>query len=289
MEMLLSILALLLGMTGFGDDPGSGGVKTRDGSGVTIPLPPPDRARPIALPPISGARDPKRPLVVIDPGHGGGDPGAVSPFGNREKDVTLAIARAVHADLAASARVRVALTRADDRHISLPERYEVARRLGADLFISIHADAAPRNDGARGATIYTLSEVASDREAALLAARENGAQAIGGADFSRDRGVNRILIDLAQREAMGASADFARLLYREASPDFAFQPDYHRFASLIVLKAPDIPSVLFESGYLTNREDEAFIRSEDGRRRIAAGMRKAIETHFAVRALAASR
>ena len=237
-----------------------------------------------ALPTVSGARGSNRPIVVIDPGHGGPDPGATSPIdGIREKNVTLAIARAIRDELAASGRVRVALTRDDDSLIDLRERYEIARQLGAALFISIHADAAPHNDDAQGATIYTLSEVASDREAALLAARENAAGVIGGADLGADPGVNRILIDLAQRESMAQSADFARLLRREASPLVPFRQDYHRFASLIVLKAPDIPSILFEAGYLTNMKDVAYIESPEGRARIAAGMRRAIETHFARR------
>ena len=243
---------------------------------------PPGDAMP--LPPVEGSRNPARPLVVIDAGHGGRDPGAASPFGGPpEKAVTLAIAGAIRDALVRSGRVRVALTRADDRYIDLRDRYGIARRLGADLFISVHADASPTNDAAHGATIYTLSEGASDREAALLAARENAAGLIGGARMSPDQTVNHILIDLAQRESMNVSADFARLLYREGQAYFPFRPDYHRFASLIVLKAPDIPSVLFESGYITNRQDSAYINSEDGRRGIADGMRRAIEAHFARR------
>lgn len=238
----------------------------------------------VPLPPVEGSRNPARPLVVIDAGHGGRDPGAASPFdGTREKEVTLALARAIRDDLVASGRVRVALTRADDRFLVLRDRYEIARRLGADLFVSIHADAAPSNDRAHGATIYTLSEVASDREAALLAARENQADLIGGAKMSDTPEVNHILIDLAQRESMNVAADFARLLHREGQAHFPFRPQYHRFASLIVLKAPDIPSILFESGYLTNRQDAAYISSEEGRRGIAQGMRRAIEAHFARR------
>lgn len=242
------------------------------------------------LPAIAGSRDPSRPLIVIDPGHGGHDPGAASPHGGRqEKHVTLALARAIRDALAASGRVRVALTRDDDRYLLLRDRYEVARRMKADLFISVHADAAPHNDNARGATIYTLSEVASDREAALLAAEENKSDLIGAALDRRDASVNRILIDLAQRRSMDVSADFARLLKREASDYFPFRPDYHRFASLIVLKAPDVPSILFESGYLTNAEDSAYIQSDEGRRRIATGMRRAIEAHFARRIVASRR
>lgn len=226
-----------------------------------------------------------RPLVVIDAGHGGRDPGATSPFGGRrEKNITLDLAKAIRDELLAGGRVRVALTRDDDRYLVHRDRYEVARRLGARLFISVHADAAPANDFARGATIYTLSEVASDRQAALLAAQENRSDIIAGVELDdQDAGVNRILIDLAQRESMQASAEFARLLRREASAFFPFRPDYHRFASLLVLKAPDIPSILFESGYLTNADDAAYIQSAEGRQQIATGMRRAIEAHFARR------
>jgi N-acetylmuramoyl-L-alanine amidase len=256
-----------------------------DGNGVTI-----DLARAGApgggapLPRIFGARDASRPLVVLDAGHGGKDPGARSPFNGRpEKDVTLAIARAIGEALAGSGKVRVALTREDDRFLVLTDRYEIARRLGADLFISIHADAAPNSDNARGATIYTLSEVASDRQAALLAAEQNASQRLGDAQLSGNGNVDRILIDLAQRESMDVSARFAALLKREGSAYFPFRPDYHRFASLVVLKAPDVPSILFETGYLTNATDAAYIESAQGRTQIAQGMRSAIETYFATR------
>jgi N-acetylmuramoyl-L-alanine amidase len=276
MEVLLALLIALaaLAMPAGGDAPRS--------DGVAIAL---DRSDPRpGLPRIAGATDPARPLVVIDPGHGGRDPGATSPFGaKREKDVTLAIATAIRDSLAYSGRVRVAMTREDDRYLVLKDRYEIARKMRADLFISIHADAAPSNDGARGATIYTLSEVASDREAALLAEQQNRSDRIAGTALSGDAGVDRILIDLAQRESMNVSADFAGLLKREASAYFPFRPDYHRFASLVVLKAPDVPSILFETGYLTNAVDTAYIDSPEGRRQIALGMKSAIETHFARR------
>jgi N-acetylmuramoyl-L-alanine amidase len=282
MEYVLILAALLLGLHMPGpqarDEPGS----------VTIPLDP--AAGGGALPTVVGARGADRPLVVLDAGHGGKDPGAISPFGaRREKDVTLAIARAIRDELAASGRVRVALTRDGDSFLVLRDRYEVARRLGADLFISIHADASPSNDAARGATIYTLSEVASDREAALLAQQQNASDRLAGAQLSEDQSVNRILIDLAQRESMNVSADFAGLLRREAEPFFPFRPDYHRFASLVVLKAPDVPSILFETGYLTNAVDTAYIESPEGRKQIAQGMRRAIETHFARRLIETAR
>jgi N-acetylmuramoyl-L-alanine amidase len=280
MEFVLLLAALLFGL------PGAGALPADEPGSVTIPLDAAGGGG--ALPRIFGARGADRPLVVLDAGHGGKDPGATSPFGGRrEKDVTLAIARAIRDELAASGRVRVALTREDDRFLVLRDRYEVARRLGADLFVSIHADASPSNDAARGATIYTLSEVASDKEAALLAQQQNAADRLGGAPLSQDAGVNRILIDLAQRESMNVSADFAGLLRREASPFFPFRPDFHRFASLIVLKAPDVPSILFETGYLTNAVDTNYIESPEGQKQIALGMRRAIETHFARRLIGA--
>ncbi|HEX8216750.1 MAG TPA: N-acetylmuramoyl-L-alanine amidase [Allosphingosinicella sp.] len=271
-----------------------GNSRTRGGAdssgGVTIPIESDAAAGgDLPLPRPTPARTAGAPLVVIDPGHGGRDPGASSPHGGLlEKNVTLALAGRIRDSLAATGRVRVALTRDDDRYLVLQDRYEIARRLDADLFVSIHADAAPHNDGARGATIYTLSEVASDRHAATLAQRENDADLIGGVRLSSDPNVNVVLIDLAQRESMDVSADFARILYREAAPIFPFRPEWHRFASLVVLKAPDIPSILFESGYLTNAVDVAYIHSSQGQSQIAEGMRRAIEAHFARRALARS-
>ena len=246
---------------------------------MTVSLPPATTDRIYGAPGAAG-----RPIVVLDAGHGGRDPGATAVSGEAtEKELTLAFARELRDKLVERGRVRVAMTRDDDRFLVLRDRYEAARRLGADLFISIHADASPTNDAARGATIYTLSEVASDREAALLAQQQNEADRIGGAPLSEDAGINRILIDLAQRESMDVSADFATLLRREAEPFFPFRPDFHRFASLIVLKAPDVPSILFETGYLTNPVDASYIESAEGQKKIALGLRRAIEVHFARR------
>jgi N-acetylmuramoyl-L-alanine amidase len=281
MSLVAVFLSLVLNFAPAFGPPEEAGQKSESG-GVTIDLSA-DRSGDLELPPVVGPSD--RPLVVIDPGHGGHDPGAISPFGaRREEEVTLNLSRAIRDELLAGRRTRVALTRNDDRYLVHRDRYEVARRLGAELFISVHADAAPANDFARGATIYTLSEVASDRQAALLAAQENRSGLINGVELDdRDAGVSRILIDLSQRESMEASAEFAQLLRREASAFFPFRPDYHRFASLLVLKAPDIPSILFESGYLTNAQDAAYIQSPEGRQQIATGMRRAIEAHFARR------
>lgn len=251
--------------------------------GITVPIPP--VAGGVALPPVQGPQDASRPLVVIDAGHGGHDPGAISrEDGIREKDITLAIAQAIRDRLLEAGRFRVALTRDDDRFLVLQERYGMARKLNADLFISVHADSAD-NEEAKGATVYTLSETASDREAARLAARENKADIINGVNLGAQSGdVSSILIDLTQRETMNVSANFARLLQREASPLMPFRSTYHRYASLMVLKATDTPSVLFETGYLSNAEDIAFLTSRQGRDRIARGVARAVEVHFARRA-----
>jgi N-acetylmuramoyl-L-alanine amidase len=245
---------------------------------VSVPVPPASKTLP--LPRIDG--DPGRPLVVIDAGHGGFDPGAISPTsGLKEKDVTLRIAKAIRDELLKSGRVRVALTREDDRFLVLQERYGIARKLKADLFISIHCDSVGAGD-ASGASVYTLSEVASDKEAAKLAARENKADVIAGVDLGTENAdVSSILIDLTQRETMNASAAFARLLGREAEPNIPLRPGFHKFASLVVLKAPDMPSVLFETGYISNPNDAAFLDSPDGRRRIAESVERAVEVNFA--------
>ncbi len=236
----------------------------------------------VALPKISGPKDSNRPLVVIDAGHGGHDPGAISPHGSqREKNVTLAIAKAIRDRLIAGGRVRVALTRETDKFLVLEERYGIARRLEADLFISIHADAAG-NESAHGATVYTLAEVASDREAAKFAARENKSNIINGVNLGgTGKDVSSILIDLTQRETMNVSADFAKLLHREGSRQMTFRKTPHKFGSFVVLKAPDTPSVLLETGYLTNANDVAFLSSRAGRSKIANGVGSAIEAHFA--------
>jgi len=246
---------------------------------ITVPIPPP--AKGVKLPKIYGPDDPSRPLVVIDAGHGGHDPGAINrEKGYREKDLTLALAIALKDRLVAEGRVRVALTREDDRYLILQERSDIARAMGAGLFISLHADAA-ESPQAHGATIYTLSETASDREAARLAARENKADVINGINIGeQDDTVSSILIDLSQRESMERSSDFVRLLYREASPYVRFRSTWHRFASLVVLKAPDMPSILFEAGYITSARDAALLGGKPGRKKIAEGLARAIEIYF---------
>lgn len=258
-----------------------GETPTTDRYAVSVPIP--AQPRDARLPRIYGDDD-SRPLVVIDAGHGGVDPGAISPLdGRREKDVTLKIAKAIRDELVKSGRVRVALTRDDDRFLVLQERYGIARKLRADLFISIHCDSVGTGT-ASGASVYTLSEVASDKESAKLAARENKADIIAGVNLgSTTADISSILIDLTQRETMNNSASFARLLGREAQPLMPLKPNFHRMASLMVLKAPDMPSILFETGYISNPHDADFIDSTEGRHKIAQSIERAVEVHFARR------
>lgn len=252
--------------------------------GVTIPLGPPRPLGAVSLPPVQGGRSTNRPLVVIDAGHGGHDPGAPSVLeGRSEKDVTLAIAKALRDELLQSGRVRVAMTRDNDRFLVLGDRREIARRLKADLFISIHADSAPNAD-ARGASVYTLSEVASDKVAAKLAIKENRADILNGVDLGGETSeVSSILIDLTQRETMNISSSFAALLQREMADNVLMRAGYHKFANLVVLKAPDVPSVLIETGYMSNPDDARMLFSNTGQQRIAVAVRRAIEAHFARR------
>jgi N-acetylmuramoyl-L-alanine amidase len=236
------------------------------------------------LPKIYGPADARLPLVVIDAGHGGHDPGAISPHGGaREKNVTLALAIAARDELLKSGRVRVALTRDGDSFIVLQDRFAIARKMKADLFMSIHADSA-ENQTARGGSVYTLSEVASDREAQRLASRENKSDIINGVNLGgADVNVSSILIDLTQRETMNVSAGFAKLLLREAEPNMTLRGTAHKFASFIVLKAPDTPSVLFETGFISNSEDAAFLTSVAGRQSVARSVSSAVQAHFARR------
>ncbi|KQM90307.1 N-acetylmuramoyl-L-alanine amidase [Sphingomonas sp. Leaf22] len=254
--------------------------RQRATASVAVPVARPRRGLP--LPRVEGDAD--RPLVVIDAGHGGHDPGAISPHGGlREKDLTLKTARAIRDALLAGGRVRIAMTRDRDQFLVLQERYAIARRLGGSLFISVHCDSADNPD-ASGASIYTLSEVASDREAARLAARENKADILAGVDLGRQPAdISSILIDLTQRETMNESAGFARLLGREAKGVIPLKSNYHRMASLMVLKAPDLPSILFETGYLSNEGDAKRLDSVEGRKAIAKSVTQAVEIHFARR------
>jgi N-acetylmuramoyl-L-alanine amidase len=223
-----------------------------------------------------------RAVVVIDPGHGGHDPGAPAAGRGNEKEVTLAIAKAAKAAIETRARergvpVQVKLTRDTDVFIPLGGRVRLARQWGADLFISIHADSAP-NIEARGASVYTLSDVASDREAARLAAKENRADLIAGVDLrGENREVANLLIDLGMRDSMNASADFAQALQRGMEPKgVRFRSQFHRFAGFQVLRNLGVPAVLLETGYLSNAEDADYLFSRRGQQAVADGIGNAV-------------
>jgi N-acetylmuramoyl-L-alanine amidase len=242
-------------------------------SSLTVNLPPPVNDRIYSSPIAKG-----RPIVVIDAGHGGRDPGATSVSGQvHEKDLTLILAQAVRDELVKRGRVRVAMTRDDDRYLTLDDRAAVARRLNASMFVSIHIDSAA-NPLARGASVYSLSDVASDAEAAALAARENG-----NGDGGGGRGVDAMLADLAMRSQMSASADLASRLVNKAAGRVELRPNPHRFAAFHVLRRADAPAVLFEAGYLSNADDEVLLREPNERAKTVLALAQAIEADVASR------
>ncbi|MBO6560347.1 MAG: N-acetylmuramoyl-L-alanine amidase [Nisaea sp.] len=219
-------------------------------------------------------------IVAIDAGHGGVDPGAIGVSGIYEKEIVLNAARVLKSELERTGRYEVVLTRDRDVFLQLRERIAIARREGADLFLSLHADSIP-NRNLRGASVYTLSETASDKEADLLAQNENKSDIIAGMDFGTETPeVTSILIDLAQRETMNHSARFAGMLVREMRGEVKLLKTAHRFAGFAVLKAPDIPSVLIELGFLSNNHDEKLLRSNAHLTRVAAALRRAIDDYF---------
>jgi N-acetylmuramoyl-L-alanine amidase len=250
--------------------------------GFTAELPPITKGP--AVPRIDGPADKSRPLILIDPGHGGHDPGAYNVrTKTAEKDLTLAVATAVREALLGGGRVRVALTREDDRFLALEERFGLAQDMGAALFISIHADSSD-DAAAHGATVYTLSDVASDQEAARLATRENRANLLNGVNLAgASSAVAGMLIDLARSETLTGSVRFAQLLNRESAPLVPFREPWHRHAALVVLRSPDVPSVLFEMGYMSNDGEAARLNSAEGRRRIAQGVARAVTIFVATR------
>lgn len=230
---------------------------------------------------VREARVPGRPIVLIDPGHGGQDPGATGVSGQGvEKALALATAIELADLLEKRGRVRVALTREDDRYLSLEQRAAIARQLGAGLFLSIHMDSAP-NPLAEGATIYSLSDVASSAEAAQFAAAENEA---GGALSSEvDGSVRALLSDVALREQMVQSAGLAERLVRRASGRLTLRPRPHQFAGFHVLRRAETPAVLIEAGYISNAEDEARLMTAEGRAPLVLALAQAVEADVAAR------
>ncbi|MCO5073639.1 MAG: N-acetylmuramoyl-L-alanine amidase [Rhizobiaceae bacterium] len=231
----------------------------------------------LTTPKTDRVTDAKRPFViVVDPGHGGIDGGAKGTNGAIEKDVTLAFARDLRDVLSANPNYQVSLTRDSDEFLRLDERVRIARERGADLFISIHADTI-RVKGLRGATVYTVSDKASDPEAEALAIRENLADQVAGIDIQEaDTEVADILVDLIRRETHNFSIRFARSLVGQLSNSIGVINNPHRFAGFKVLKAPDVPSVLVELGYLSNPKDEELLQDTGWRNKAAQSIGKAV-------------
>ena len=241
-------------------------------------------AAPHAPPPAARPANAK-PVVILDPGHGGVDPGTSSTSGITEKEVVLAFAKTLKQKLEANGQCEVYLTRDDDRFLALRERVEFAQGKGANLFVSIHADSFPKQTvDASGATVYTLSAQASDDEAKELATKENFSDAIAGVDLPSDSDevVANILIDLAQRETQNRSLIFAKSIVGGMS-----RADLHakalKSAGFRVLKAPDVPSVLIELGFLSNPNDEKQLTSDTWRGTMADKVAAAIDSYFAKR------
>lgn len=233
--------------------------------------------------PVVGAG---RPVVVIDPGHGGIDSGAVGEDGLLEKDVTLEFGLELARQLKEGGELEPIMTRDGDDFMSLPDRVAFAQRHGAALFVSIHADSV-RQDYVRGATVYTLSDDASDELAAALAERENRSDILAGLALEdQPDDVADILFDLARRETRNLSVRFAQDLVKDMKGTVALNSNPWRRASFRVLKAPDVPSVLLELGYLSNKEDEALFRSEDWPEENARTVAEAIDAFFGASATA---
>ena len=222
----------------------------------------------------------RKKIIVLDPGHGGVDPGAIGVSGVYEKRITLAMARELKEELDKSGKYKVYLTRNRDVFIPLRERVRIARRYDADLFVSIHADSA-KNKRATGLSVYTLSEKASDKEAAALAEKENKADIVAGLNFAEhSKEVSDILLNLAQRETLNRSSELATFMVQEMRKSIRTLNDTHRFAGFAVLKAPDVPSILMELGYLSNRTEERQLQQKAYRKKLAVSAHKAIDKYF---------
>lgn len=249
------------------------------------------RTRPVTqLPaPLSPAAsaDP-RPIVVIDPGHGGIDTGTKSDAGDDEKSIVLALGLMLRDALEKGGKYRVVMTRTDDTFVPLADRVRFARERQGALFLSIHADSISKREGdAQGATVYTLSERASDAQAARLADAENKADVIAGLDLTREpNDVADILIDLAHRETKTFAHQFARSLVGELRNGIRLHPSPMRSAGFVVLKAPDVPSVLLEVGYMSNKDDLKFLKSDAWRAKMVETVARAIDVFFSTRRVA---
>lgn len=239
---------------------------TKEGTSVGIPLP--------------VYKDRPKPLIVIDAGHGGHDPGAIGRKQTREKDITLAYARELRKALLETNRYRVYMTRDSDVYVQLQDRVQKAERQQGDLFISLHADSS-ENRKTHGLSVYTLSENASDREAAALARKENRSGVIGDIDIEDDGDdITALLIDLVQRDTKNISASFAEEIVAEMKKNITLVRNTHRFAGFRVLTGAKVPSVLVELGYLSNRSEEKLLKSDNYKKKLAKSLVAAIDSHF---------
>jgi N-acetylmuramoyl-L-alanine amidase len=244
-------------------------------------LDPARAGRPGPPPPQAPKRAAPKRLVVLDAGHGGKDPGAIGVSGTYEKSVALAAAHELRRQLEASGRYRVEMTRERDIFIPLEGRVGFAQARGAALFVSMHADALI-DPGVRGASVYTLAPTASDAQTAQLAERENSADRFAGPQYhALSPVVAQILASLVRRETRVGSAHLARDLVGQLDRDLPMLPNPARHAGFVVLKAPDIPSVLVEMGFMSNPQDEAALRRADHRAKVAAAMKRAVDGYFA--------
>ncbi|NSL70457.1 N-acetylmuramoyl-L-alanine amidase [Hyphomicrobium sulfonivorans] len=281
----------------FGAGTGAG-AQAQPSPSPTPPVPQREVAK-SASPPSPGSagveseRAPKvtraKPLVVIDAGHGGIDPGTTSAGNVKEKTVVLAVALALRSQLASSGRYDVRMTRKTDVFVPLDRRVQMSRELDADLFISLHADAIAQKGLAknvRGATVYTLSEDASDEEARRMAEKENNSDAVAGLQTSAFEGegdVRNILIDLLKRETSNFSADFSNILVKRMGQSISLSSRPQRSAAFKVLRQADTPSVLVELGYMSNPKDEELLQSAAWQRRVAASIGSAVDAYFSRR------
>ena len=261
---------------------GAAAVKTPAGSGYAALQNDPVKTAGLTVAPVVVPlrKPPRKYTVVIDPGHGGEDPGAID-FGLQEKNITLTVARELKRQMEETGRYKVVLTRDRDVYIRLHERVDLSRRVGGELFVSVHADKIGRK-GVRGASIYTLSEKASDAETARLAEEENNSGFVAGVDLSQEsQDVADILLDLAMREKMNESNMFARMLNRAfLQRNIKLLPKSHRSAGFAVLKAPDVPSVLIEIGFLSNPQEAKLLGSGQFQSNIAASMLDGVDAYF---------
>jgi len=240
---------------------------------------------PVAAKAIAQEAADQRPLVMVDAGHGGTDPGAIAAGGVYEKDIVFGFAQALVARLESGGRYRVRMTRDRDVFVPLAERVRLAREARADLFVSIHADSISAAPQVRGATIYTGSEKATDAESAKLAERENRADAAAGAETGEGPPeIADILQELTLRETRGFSSGFARTLMGQLSPVMEMSTKPHREAGFRVLRSPDVPSVLVELGYLSSERDLKMLQSSEWREGVTGSMAKAVDLFFTNRA-----